>query len=129
MPLESNYLVVFDNERFKNGILYFENVFELLPVYIRAYISLFSQLCEANRYFVCASIIGCKGVTSFPSRLSLTRPIIDRNIIICPPTVFLSDSGDEDKNMKMFELNFALALGIRTPDIIDPLIKDVYPND
>ena len=128
LPFETNYLVCFDDAKFKNGVLYFENVFESLPKCIEQYMSLFTKLYEAKRYFVCASIIGCKGVTSFTSGYSLIRAIIDRNEIVCPPTVFLKDSGEDDKYMKTFELNCALALGIRTNDIINPLIKEVYPD-
>lgn len=128
-PLESNYVVDVFSEKHPNGILSFDSLRDSWPEFIMAYFSLFPQHYKANRYFVCASVIGCKGVTSLPSRISLAMPIVDRNTIICPPTVFWSNRGEEDKNMKMFELNCALALGIRASDIIDPLIKDVYLND
>ena len=61
----------------------------------------------------------------YPTNIST----IDRNMVICKPTIFTSDSSEKDKNMRTFELNCALALGIKRPDIIDPLIEKLYPEE
>ena len=129
LPLESNDLFDLSNRYYPNGILYFGSIRERLPMYISTYLSLFSQLFIANRYFVCASLIGCKGAAPYASMYPTNISTIDRNMVICKPTIFTSDSSEKDKNMRTFELNCALALGIKRPDIIDPLIEKLYPEE
>ena len=80
-----------------------------------------------QRYFGCVNIIGCKDVVSEGHDLRCFETVIDRNMIMCEPTVFtkIKDIDVFYLDLKRLHLEYLFALGIKRSREVDILIKEI----
>ena len=121
MPLESNFFC--DTSHF-----YIIDFWKKVEEIVKAYIDTIPPIFNTERYFVCLSVIGCKGVVSYWNfRGDIST--IDRDEVLCPPTVFanIANSDETERNLKLLKLNSKLALSIVMDDVIQ-LLDELYPE-
>jgi len=121
LPLNA-YVVAMGNQT--EPYFYSEDVWELIDNVSQGYQSIMPGYFGNQRYFGCVSIMGCKNAISERNDLGRPATTIDRNEIICEPTVF---TRIEDKNifyidLKRLHLNYLLSLGIKR---VDNLIEEI----
>lgn len=84
------------------------------------------SILPVNRAYVCITIIGAKGVLSYKNDWDCSE--IDRNTLICNPVLFLDlqESDGFKETMMHLQLDFMLALGIRSGMQLNHLINELY---
>jgi len=86
------------------------------------------DILSTQRDYVCISIIGCQGVVTAKNSIAGVTASIDRNSLLCEPCVIddIQSTTELHKSLLRLELDFYIALGIRTGADIEKLIKTVY---
>ena len=113
-------------ERFPNGFFEYDWVWEAVKKSLLEYFKRIHSLFPCDRFFVCFSVVGCKGV----STELYGGGIIDRNLLLMEPAVF-EDVDNPDKvnnSLDCMKLNYLLSLGIRDSNEIQYLIEKVHPT-
>lgn len=116
------------DEKYPSGFFASTYVWERIAPVVENYIAKMKQILHTKRFFVCLSIMGCKGIVTEDSWERVYRGKIDRNTVICAPVVF-ENIDIEDRNdisLKLFQIEFALALGIKNSKVLQKLISEVY---
>ena len=106
---------------------YSDDVWKYIDKVSQGYRSLMPAFFGSQRYFGCVSIIGCKDIVSEGDDLSRFETTIDRNQIICEPSVF-SRIEEKDffyQDLKKLHLEYLLSLGIRRNSTVVELIDEV----
>lgn len=96
---------------------------------LQDYIRTMQPYMKRKRIFVAISVINCKDIPSYAASWeNMRKGVIDRDKILCQPTV-LEDISDEDKvnvDIMRTKLQYLLSLGVMNDDEINPLIKEIY---
>lgn len=112
--------------RFPNG--FFPNGFVWTKIKESSleYFKRFHSLFPCDRFFVCFSVVGCKGVST---ELDCGGKI-DRNQLLMNPVVFedVDDSGKVGHGLDRMKLEFFMSLGSNNNAEIKTLIEKVYPS-
>ena len=92
------------------------------------YTRIMKDILSTQRVYVCISIIGCQGVVTAKNSIAGVTASIDRNSLLCEPCVIdnIQSTTELHKSLLRLELDFYIALGIRTGADIEKLIKTVY---
>lgn len=119
--------------RYPDGYIPTSSIWEnCIEKITKNYIQIMSPLLDTQRIFAAISIIGCKDIpTICGNDTYLANGKIDRNLLLCTPTVFIDI---KDKNgvmltMKRLQLEYLLSMGIKNAGKIDELLQAIYSND
>lgn len=114
-------------DRFPNGYFPSEYIWNKLEPVIRQYTSIMKNLLESKRVFIGISILGCKNVASENHYETFFPGSIDRNTIICNPITIenIDDVNEIEASLKWLQIEYSLALGIKSSKKLKELIDDV----
>lgn len=128
-PLDDTDLDIFKDKSY-SGFLSIDLFWNMIEELYRTYVNKFKEFSQYKRIFICVSLVGCKGVETKTSELSFHQCRIDRNLVICSPTV-LNDINDVDEveiSAKKLKIDLMLAMGINDDKELNELIKSVYKD-
>lgn len=128
IPAIPLYMDIGEYTKFPTGFFREEDLWDELEKLLRSYIEQMMPYLQTQRVFACCSVVGCKDVVTAVNAYHRQVGSIDRDSLICTPISFESmDKPDAvNQDVKRMRLEFLLSLGIRTPEKIDHLIKEVY---
>ncbi len=112
--------------KYPDGFFSAMALWENLESLTRAYASKSRYLANSVRVFAGLSIVGCKNVRT--DNEWVTTGSIDRHLLICEPVVFenMADEEQLERDIKRFNLETLLSLGIQSPKKINQLLYEVY---
>lgn len=107
-------------------VLNYEDVWDRIDFVSQGYQSIMPGFFGNQRYFGCVSIIGCKSIISEGNELMGFETVIDRDQIICTPTVFTNIENIDDfyNDLKRLHLEYLLSLGIKRSSSAAELINE-----
>ena len=86
------------------------------------------NIIDTKRVFISISIIGCKDVATEDNFFRDYRGKIDREVMLCEPVVIenIENESFVDNALKRLQIEYALALGIKSSETLNKLIEEVY---
>ena len=117
------------SESHPEGFLFSQDLWENIELFVRAYAEKSSFLAKGGRVFAGLSIVGCKNIRT--DNDWMTAGYIERHMLICEPVVFV-DMADEDQletDIKTFELETLLSLGVHSEKRVNELMLVVYGSE
>ena len=122
------YSISFAASQYPQGFFYSSDIIDEIESMVNQYISMIKNHFQFEKCFICVSVIGCKDVLSKSHIIPEYRCIIDRNNLLCYPTVIedINNSLLVEKNLKEFKLDFLVSLGIRNDERVTSLIEELY---
>ena len=99
-------------------ILPIKDVIAIIKTFFNNYCAVNNVLCNDNRQFLCASIIGCKNIVSSYDLFRGITSKIDRNNIRCSPIELLdiTDENQSKDSINNLIIEIVLSLGIKNID-------------
>ncbi|MEA4895368.1 MAG: ATP-binding protein [Oscillospiraceae bacterium] len=130
-PLLDSLNIGIDPQKYPFGTFAASYIWDRIEPVVRNYISKMRSILDTQKIFVGISIIGCKNAvteSNFPSNYSGK---IDRDMILCAPVVFenIIEESDVETAIKRVQLEYKLALGMKSSEAVGQLIQEVYPVD
>lgn len=124
-PLLQSFITQ-DRGKYDRGFLGYIGIWESIKDVIYKYFSSIYGHLNTTRFFICISIIGCKGVITVNDFYSDSLVGIDRNLLLCPPVVFqIKDNEMKESELQTLELEFLLSLGIRNSERVNELVSAI----
>ncbi|WP_028515176.1 AlbA family DNA-binding domain-containing protein [Ruminococcus flavefaciens] len=123
---------IYNNKaQFPNGFFAHASYWRDISYTISRYRSIFIDIINDERLFMCISIIGCKGLptqTNEDGYYSDSLGSIDRNKLLCNPVVLnnIHDVNEYNEVMKILKIEYLQSLGIQNDKNLNLLIKEVY---
>lgn len=110
------------------GQLPYEWFWQRIDQSIRMYIDVMKQYTRLQRIFICISIVGCKDVLVEQKFDKDWESRIDRDKLLCNPSVFdLTDAVKiKEDDMSRLHLDFLTSLGVKFNGIIPVIIESLY---
>lgn len=115
--------------KLKSGKIFFayEAVWEEINKLLYNYNCMFCEDASLSKYYICISIIGCKGLVTEEDYFRDASVAIDRNTVMCSPVeVNLTSKNFVSHNSVLqAQLNYLLSLGIRDSKKISNIISSI----
>jgi hypothetical protein len=116
------------SEKYPFGYLASAYVWERIEPVVFQYVETMKNWIDTKRVFIGISIVGCKDVATEDDIYKDFRGKIDRDIVICFPVVIENVEDEESINnaIKRLQIEYILALGIKSSELLNKLIQEVY---
>lgn len=127
-PLHHALNIGMHPEKYPYGYFASTYVWDRIEPIISQYSEVMKNIIDTKRVFICISIIGCKDVATEDEFFRDYRGKIDREVMLCAPAVIenIENESFVYNAVKRLQIEYALALGIKSSETLNKLIEEVY---
>lgn len=124
VPLDNWYISKFANIN-REGIAW-AALWDIIQSVVANYSEVMLPTLETPRFYVCISIVGCKGLITEHNGLGTHVGSVDRNRLICSPVTF-DKTNDFESTCELLKIEYLLSMGIKRDSVLTKFVNTSRP--